>query len=78
MISGSLERINEKHAFAALAVIARILGGVTLVMVAAEDMPPRTPFGSFELRDSSEWSRVEPDRPKTAAMLLLNGTVWNA
>jgi hypothetical protein len=34
-------------------------------------------FGTFEFVIPAKWSRAKPDRAKTAAMLLLNGTAWN-
>jgi hypothetical protein len=37
----------------------------------------RTDFGAFEFVIPAKWSRGNPDRAKTAAMLLLNGTAWN-
>src|SRR4051794_28133236 len=34
-------------------------------------------FGEFRFEIPAGWSRVQPDKDKTVAMLLLNGTVWN-
>jgi hypothetical protein len=43
----------------------------------ADDAPAKTSFGDFEFVIPAKWSRITPDRPKTKAMLLLNGTAPN-
>jgi len=43
----------------------------------SDGAPAKTSFGAFEFAVPAKWSRVKPDREKTAAMLLLNGTAWN-
>jgi hypothetical protein len=43
----------------------------------ADDAPARTSFGAFEFAIPSGWASIKPDREKTAAMLLLNGTAAN-
>jgi hypothetical protein len=42
-----------------------------------DDTRARTSFGDFEFLIPAKWASVKPDRPKTVAMLLLNGTTWN-
>ena len=39
--------------------------------------PALTSFGAFLFEIPIGWTRVQPDREKTAAMILLNGTTWD-
>ena len=68
--------LASKHdsTFVATLVSALILACASL---RADDAPATTSFGDFEFAIPAKWSRVEPDRGKTAAMLLLNGTRWD-
>jgi hypothetical protein len=68
---------TRRAVFASLAWMAVCFGSAWLVQAASDDAPPRTSFGTFEFVIPAKWSRAKPDRTKTAAMLLLNGTVWN-
>ncbi len=60
-----------------LTLIALSVGLSCQAQVPSKDAGGRTDFGAFEFAIPSKWSRGKPDREKTAAMLLLNGTAWN-
>jgi hypothetical protein len=47
-------------------------------LIQASSTPVVTSFGAFRFEMPSGWMRVQPDKEATAAMILLNGAVWNA
>lgn len=49
---------------------------LTSSALGADEKPARTSFEGFAFSIPKGWTRAEPDRSKTAAILLLNGNDW--
>lgn len=59
-----------------------VLGGCDRASQAPPTELPSVPntsmsFGDFQFETPIGWSRAQPDRDKTMAMVLLNGTTWS-